>query len=355
MLKESAERFVSGEAGFQHTREGIRFSPANWKTMADLGWLLLMIPEESGGLGGGAIDAALLTESFGRGRLITPYISTAVVAAGLLARADDFSTHSALLESIGTGQALVALATEESSSRYDLNRITTAAKRAAGGFTLSGEKIVVQDGAIAGHFLVSALLEGKTTLWVVDKDAAGLTRRAYRTIDRAPACDLSFADTPATLVLADAAAPLERAIDQARVLLAAEALGCMEAALSITAEYLKTRTQFGRTLSSFQTLTHRVADCYVKCEQLRSALFRALSLIDAEPRARGAPASAALITAIEAGEFVCGQAIQLHGGIGMTEEYVVGHYYKRIRAIGRTYGDLAYLRRRYIDLTQRSA
>jgi alkylation response protein AidB-like acyl-CoA dehydrogenase len=355
MLKESAERFVSGEAGFQHARGGNRFSPANWKTMAELGWLLLMIPEDNGGLGGSAIDAALLTESFGRGLVITPYISTAVIAADLLACADETEAHGALLDAVGAGEAIVALATEEAASRYDLSRIATSAKRTSSGFTLSGEKVVVQDGAIADHFLVSALLDGKIALWLIGKDAPGLTVRRYRTIDHAPACDLSCADTPAKLVFSDAALPLERAIDQARVLLAAEALGCMEAALSITAEYLKTRKQFGRTLSSFQTLTHRVAECYVKCEQLRSAILRALSLIDAEPRPRAASASAALITAIEAGEFVCGQAIQLHGGIGMTEEYSVGQYYKRIRAIGRTYGDLAYLRRRYIALAQRSA
>lgn len=355
MLKESAERLVSGGAGFQHARDGNTFSPASWQTMAELGWLLLMIPEQAGGLGGTAIDAALLTESFGRGLVITPYVSTAVIAASLLAGADEVEAHSGLLEAVGAGNAIVAIATEENASRYDLKRISTSVKKTTSGVTLSGEKIVVQDGAIADHFLVSALLDGKPALWLVGKDASGLNVRRYRTIDHAPACDLSFAETPATLVIADASSPLERALDQARVLLAAEALGCMEAALGITAEYLKTRRQFGRTLSSFQSLTHRVADCYVKCEQLRSVLLRALSLIDADARARGAAAAAALMTAIEAGEYVCGQAIQLHGGIGMTEEYSIGHYYRRIRAIGRTYGDHAHLRRRYIDLSQRSA
>jgi alkylation response protein AidB-like acyl-CoA dehydrogenase len=354
LLKESAERFVSDEAGFQHAREGNAFSPANWKTMADLGWLMLMIPEDRGGLGGSAIDAALLTESFGRGLVVTPFVSNAVVAAGLLARADA-GEHGALLEAIGAGDAIVALATEETSSRYDLARAATTATRMTDGFILSGEKIVVQDGGIADHFLVSAKLDNKIALFRVAKDAAHLGVRAYRTIDHFSACDLTFTETPATLVIADAAAPLDRAIDEACVLLAAEALGCMEAALGITAEYLKTRKQFGRTLSSFQTLTHRVADCYVQCEHLRSLLLRALSFLNSDVRQRGAAASGVLVKAIEAGEFVCGQAIQLHGGIGMTEEYIVGHYYKRIRALGRTYGDLAHHRRRHIELTQRSA
>jgi alkylation response protein AidB-like acyl-CoA dehydrogenase len=355
MLKESAERFVSSEAGFQHARAGNAFAPAHWRTMADLGWLLLMIPEDRGGLGGGAVDAAMLVESFGRGLVISPFVSTAVVAARLLTHADFEEPHTALLDAVGAGDAIVAVATEEAHSRYDLSRVATTATRTAEGFTLRGEKIVVQDGAIADYFLVSAQLDGKLALFSVAKDASGLAVRRYRSIDHAPVCDLAFTDTPAALVIVDAAAALERAIDEARIMLAAEALGCMDAALSLAAEYLKTRQQFGRTLSSFQTLTHRVADCFVRCEQLRSILFRALSLLDAEPPARAAAASAALITAIEAGEFVTGQAIQLHGGIGMTEEYVVGHYYKRIRAIGRTYGDLEYHRRRHIELTQRSA
>jgi alkylation response protein AidB-like acyl-CoA dehydrogenase len=355
MLKESAERFVSGEAGYQHGKGDHAFARATWKSMAELGWLLLLIPEARGGLGGGAAEAALLAESFGRGRVNTPYISSAVIASTLLARADDPDAHSALLEALAAGDAIAALATEESASRYDLGRVATIAKARAGEFLLSGEKIVIQDGGIAEYFLVSALHNGRLSLFVIAKDAPALTIRRYRLIDRASACDLTLANVPAKLVIADAAAALEHVIDQARLLLAAEALGCMEAALAITAEYLKTRKQFGRTLSSFQALTHRVADCYVKCEQLRSMLLRALSLIDADREARAAAVSAAIMTAIEAGEFVCGQAIQLHGGIGMTEEYIVGHFYKRVRAIGRTYGDLAFHRRRHIDLTQRSA
>lgn len=355
MLKDSADRFVSGEAGFRHSHGANKFSRAHWKSMAELGWLMLLIPEDRGGLGGHAVDAALLAESFGRGGVISPFISTAVVAANLLAHADASATGApALLDAIAAGDAIAAIATEEATSRYDLTRITTSATRTTDGFTLRGEKIVVQDGGDADHFFVSALYAGKVALFHIDKNAPSLNIRKYRTIDHASTCDLTFTDTPAALIIAEAAEPLERALDQARVLLAAEALGCMEAALQVTAEYLKTRKQFGRTLSSFQTLTHRVADCFVFCEQLRSVLFRALSLTNAAPPARAAAASAALITAIEAGEFVCGQAIQLHGGIGMTEEYVVGHFYKRIRAIGRTYGDLEFHRRRHTDLTQRS-
>jgi len=320
--------------------------------MAELGWLMLLIPEARGGLGAGLADAALLTEGLGRGLVNTPFVSSAVISTALLAHADD---GGALLEAMAAGDAIVALATEESGSHYDLTRITATAAKDDARYSLRGEKIVVPDGADASHFLVSARLSGKLALLIVEATAPNLSVRRYRTLDHASACDLHMFNTPAALVIADAEAALERAIDHARILLAAEALGCMEAATALTAEYLKTRKQFGRTLSSFQTLTHRIADMFVRGEHLRSIILRAISLGDAPVPHRAAAASAALLSAIDAGEFVCGQAIQLHGGIGMTEEYVIGHYYKRIRAIGRTYGDAEFHRGRHTALTQRSA
>ena len=356
MLKESVDRFVAQKSGFEQVRAAAAgpegFARADWQTFAELGWLMLMIPEDLGGLGGVTADAALLAESFGRGLVGAPFVSTAVLCAGLLARADRPRDQQPLLDAIGGGEAIVALATEESSSRYGLDAIAAQAKPVDSGFTLSGEKIVVPDGAAAGHFLVSAKLAGTIGLFLVAADAPGLTVRRYRTVDNRRAADLLMADTPASLMIADALAPLERAVDEAALLLVAEALGCMDAAMSITAEYLKTREQFGRTLSKFQVLTHRVADMFVRAETTRSMLLRGLSALDAGPEIRAAAVSAAMVTAIDAGEFVCGQAIQLHGGIGMAEENAVGHYYKRIRVIGRTWGDRASHARRHVDLTQ---
>lgn len=352
MLKDSVTRFVGDTHGFEkaraHAASADGFSRANWSSFADLGWLMLMIPEDQGGIGGGLEDAAILMEGFGRGLVAAPYVSTAVVAAGLLARA---AGAEKLLARVAAGEALVALATEEARSRYDLSRVETMARATDSGFALRGTKIVVPDGAGADHFIVSAQLSGKIALFLVAADAPGLEVRRYRTIDGRRACDLALADTPATLLIADAAEALAQAVDAASLLLAAEAIGCMEAAIELTADYLKTRQQFGRPLSKFQVLTHRVADMFVKLENARSMLLRGLAAADAPAELRAAAVSATMVTIIQAGEFVCGQAIQLHGGIGMAEENAIGHYYKRLRAIGRTYGDLNFHRQRHLRLT----
>ncbi|MBA4094755.1 MAG: isovaleryl-CoA dehydrogenase [Candidatus Accumulibacter sp.] len=352
MLKDSVTRFVGDRHGFDsaraHAASRDGFSRADWASFADLGWLMLMIPEAQGGLGGRLEDAAILMEGFGRGLVAAPYVSTAVVAAGLLARTGGAD---ALLAKIAGGETLLALATEEPRSRYDLLHVETEARVADGGFVLRGAKIVVPDGASADHFIVSARLSKSIALFLVAADAPGLEIRRYRTIDGRRACDLAFADVPATPLMHDAADALARAVDEASLLFAAEAVGGMAAAIDLTADYLKTRQQFGRTLSKFQVLTHRVADMFVKLENARSMLLRGLAAADGAPEQRAAAVSATMVTIIQAGEFVCGQAIQLHGGIGMADDYAVGHYYKRLRAIARTYGDLDFHRQRHLRLT----
>ncbi|MDO9488793.1 MAG: acyl-CoA dehydrogenase family protein, partial [Sphingomonadaceae bacterium] len=317
MLKDSVTRFVGDLHGSDrarvHAASGDGFSRADWASFADLGWLMLMIPEAQGGIGGRLEDAAILMEGFGRGLVAAPYVSTAVVAAGLIAR--DRGADG-LLAQIAGGEALVALATEEARSRYDLLHVETEALVADGGFVLRGAKIVVPDGASADHFIVSARLSKSIALFLVASDAPGLEVRRYRTIDGRRACDLAFADVSATLLLHDAADALSQAVDAASLLLAAEAIGGMAAAIEMTADYLKTRQQFGRSLSKFQVLTHRVADMFVKLENARSMLLRGLSAAGGPAEARAAAVSATMVTIIQAGEFVCGQAIQLHGGIG---------------------------------------
>ncbi|RYD59698.1 MAG: acyl-CoA dehydrogenase [Sphingomonadales bacterium] len=358
-LKDSVERFVADEHGFEHAQihaasaEG--FSRRDWASFADLGWLMLLVPEDLGGLGCGLIDAALLMEGFGRGLVAAPYVSSAVLAPRLLARAETPGDHAALIEQIAGGQTIVALATEEAGSNFDPRIVAAEASATLGGHVLNGAKLIVPDGAAADHFLVSARLDGRTALFLVAANASGLTVRPYRTIDQRRACDLGFSAVPAMLVIADAADAIDCAVDEASLMLAAEAVGCMHAALDMTADYLKTREQFGRTLSKFQVLTHRIAEMYVKLENARSMLLRGLAAADAPRDPRAAAVSATMVTIIQASEFICGQAIQLHGGIGMTQETAVGHYYKRIRAIARTYGDLEYHRRRHLQRTQRRA
>jgi alkylation response protein AidB-like acyl-CoA dehydrogenase len=357
-LKDSVGRLVRTAYGFEQARVKAAtvdgFSRQDWADFAELGWLMLPIPEEIGGLGWGPIEAAVVMEEFGRGLVSAPYVS-AVIAARLLAAADQPTDHIAIIEGIAAGRTLVAVATEEAQSRFDPLNVRCQARHDAPGFTIDGSKVIVPDGASADMFIVSAEVEGKIALFLVAADANGASIRSYRAIDGRRVCDLELSAAPATLLTANAALLLPKVIDEAALMLSAEAIGCMSAALEMTAEYLKTREQFGRPLAKFQVLTHRVADMYVKLENARSMLLRGLAAMDMPAATRSAAVSATMITVIEASEFVCGQAIQLHGGIGMTDEFAVGHYYKRIRAIGRTYGDLDYHRRRHLELTQRRA
>ncbi len=354
-LKDSVDRFVMNAHGFEQARINAAsadgFSRGDWTKFADLGWLMMLIPEERGGLGWNLIDAAVLMEGFGRGLVAAPYVSTAAIGVRSLVASDRPDDHADLIDRIASGDALLALATEEADSLFDVENITAQAHARGGRHVLNGAKLIVPDGAGATHFLVSARLDGDVALFLVDADAPDLVVRGYRTIDRRRACDLKFADTPATLLVSPATALLSRVIDEASLLLAAEAVGCMEAANTLTADYLKTREQFGRTLSKFQVLTHRVADMFVRLENARSMLLRGLAAADAPADMRSAAVSATMVTIIQASEFVCGQAIQLHGGIGMADENAIGHYYKRVRAIARTYGDLEYHRARHVELT----
>lgn len=354
-LKDSVDRFVMNAHGFEQARINAAsadgFSRGDWAKFAELGWLMLLIPEERGGLGWNLADASLLMEGFGRGLVAAPYVSTAAIGVQLLVAADRPEDQADLIDRIASGDALLALAIEEAESLFNIENVAAQARVTGNGHVLDGTKLIVPDGASATQFLVSARLGGDVALFLVDADAPNLEVRRYRTIDLRRACDLEFANTPATLLISSAPALLSRVIDEASLLLAAEAVGCMEAAVALTADYLKTREQFGRTLSKFQVLTHRVADMFVQVENARSMLLRGLGAADAPTPIRNAAVSATMVTVIQAGEFVCGQAIQLHGGIGMADENAIGHYYKRVRAIACTYGDLEYHRARHVELT----
>ncbi|WP_137388607.1 acyl-CoA dehydrogenase family protein [Rhodoligotrophos defluvii] len=369
LLRDSVRRFVAEAHDFgrgralAQTEEG--FSRAHWVSFAELGWLALLVPETMHGLGGKSEDAAILMEELGRGLLAAPYLSTAVLGADLIVESQ-LAERLELLEQLMAGTLLVAVATEESHSRYDLAAVNTTARRdSAGAFLLSGRKIMVLDGAAADGFIVSARFgdetgSGDIALFWVPADTAGLEIRRYRTIDDRRACDLGLDQVrlPAAALLAGpecGLAHLGKAMDRARVLMAAEAIGAMDSAIEMTAEYLRTRHQFGRALASFQVLAHRLSDMFVKLENARSMLFRGLAMLDAPADVRAAAVSATMITIIQAGEFVTGQAIQLHGGIGMADESPVGHYYKRLRAIGKTFGDLSWHMNRYLRITSHSS
>lgn len=361
LLQDSVRRFVADVGPADPARDNDDEAPIasgeHWSTAAELGWLALLISEDAGGLGGTAEDAAILMEEFGRGLVALPYLSTGVIATTVIDGSAGFDGAGELLGRIAAGETIVSPAIEEPASRHELTAVDTKVRRSGDTLVVNGVKILAIDGPSADTFLVSARWEdtGELVLVLVPSDADGLRLRPYPTIDDRGAADLHMenATLPASALVAEgneAEALLLEAIDRGRVMMAAEALGAMEAAMTMAEEYLKTRKQFGQPLTSFQSLTHRLADMYVKVENTRSMLYRALSLLDSDAASRGAAVSATMIAVAQAGEFVGGQAIQLHGGIGMAEETPVGHYYKRLRAIARTFGDERAHMRRYIQL-----
>jgi alkylation response protein AidB-like acyl-CoA dehydrogenase len=349
MLREGAERYLLESYTFEDRKRTLdadtRCREEAWQAFAELGWLALAVPESAGGLGAGLFEATVVAEALGRRAVLEPYATSAVLAVRLLERGDDSSRHAALLGEIAAGALRVAVACWEPDRHYELAPAATTARRAGDGYVLSGRKMLAYDAPSAHRLLVSASLDGEPALFVVDAQAAGVTRRAYPLIDGHQAADVDFDDVtlPGTALLcagAGTAGILEEAIDRLRVFEVAEALGAMERAMDLTAEHLRNRRQFGKPLAAFQALQHRMAEMFVEVQETRSGLYHALAHFDAEPARRSAAVSSAKVVAIEAGRIVGGQGIQLHGGVGLTSEYQVGHYYKRLLVLERAWGDL---------------
>ena len=343
-LKDSVRRFCEREYGFEarmgllRSREG--WSRKTWGTFAELGWLGAGLAEARGGYGGGAVENALILEELGRSLVLEPFLACAVGAAQVLAALPPSGPVDDLLAGIVGGETIAVLAHQEASARGSSDaEVETRAEPSGSGWRLSGAKRFVLGGPQADVLLVSARTAGAPgdsqgiSLFRVAPDAPGVERRDYRAVDGRRIADFSFAEVDAVLLSPEGAAlpTIELALDHLTVGLCAEALGAMDAALWLTRDYLTTRKQFGVTLNTFQALQHRMADMLVETELARSMLLRALAaLADPDPLQRRKGVSAAKVQIGEAGYFVGGQAVQLHGGIGVTEEYIVGHYFKRL-------------------------
>lgn len=335
-LKDSVQRFCERDYDFEHRRALLRgddgFSRAHWATFAELGWLGAGLSEEDFGYGGGAIETAIMQEAFGRVLVVEPYLSCAVIAARAVAAVADAAQKEALLSAIVAGETLAALAHNEVQMRGDDADVTTTATPDGAGWRLNGRKSFILGGPSADVLLVSARTGAGISLFQVAAEAPGVERIAYHAVDGRRVADIVLSDAEGALLgQVDAALPgIELAIDHGVVGLLAECVGAMDAALWLTRDYLKTRRQFGTTLNTFQVLQHRMADMLVETELARSMLLRAVAcLSDADPASRRAGVSAAKVQITEAAVKVTAEAIQLHGGIGVTEEYIVGHLYKR--------------------------
>ncbi|MBX3597710.1 MAG: acyl-CoA dehydrogenase family protein [Rhizobiaceae bacterium] len=360
LLRETVSRYVASGYDFQAMRGKPVDDPLNvsqWRTFAELGWLALTVPEQDGGLGASLEDVALFFEEIGRGLVCAPLLST-LLSAIIVSKAAESPTRTEALEALMGGEKKIALALEEAGSRHDPAVLTTrAAQNGSAAITLNGRKIVVQDGAGADGFLVSAQMPSKdgkagVGILLVPANIEGVEIRRYRLIDGRDAADIGFENVKLaseSLIVppAEGLSVLQDTLNRASILLAAEALGAMEAAISITADYLRTRQQFRRPLSDFQVLTHRLSDMFVKAEHARSMVYRGLSAMNGPQEGRDKAVSATMIAIMQAGDFVCGNAVQLHGGVGMADENKIGHFYKRLRTIGKSYGDFNWHMDRY--------
>jgi alkylation response protein AidB-like acyl-CoA dehydrogenase len=348
---DALKRWASRDYSFE-TRRGIIHSPqgtssAAWDTLAELGMLALPVPEEQGGFNGSAVDMFVVMQELGRALVVEPYLAT-VLGAEFLRLGGG---HGDLLEQVAGGTLKLACALGEKQSRHDMSDIATTATASAGGYTISGTKKVVLHGAEAGSLVVSARSGGAQrgqegiSLFVVAADAPGVTVTGYRTIDGMRAADIRFdkVQVPASALVGAAGAGwdvLDAALDYGAGLLCAEALGAMEAIFAATLEYLKTRQQFGAPIGKFQALQHRMADMYIHLEQARSmALLAAVKLGSNDAGERRRAVSAAKYRVGQAAKFVGQQAVQLHGGMGVTDELPAAHYFKRLATIELTLGD----------------
>jgi alkylation response protein AidB-like acyl-CoA dehydrogenase len=317
------------------------FDEKTWSRLAEMGLLGLPFAEEHGGMGAGPIEVAIVAEEIGRVLAPEPFVEAVVLAGGLVAAAGTDAQKAELLAGIAEGTTLAAAAHAEPGTRWSPSAAAVTATQDGGSWTLTGVKEPVHGGARADVLVVSARVEGGTALFVVRGDAAGLTRTGYRTHDGGRAANVRFEGTPAELLGEDAAdrtAEIERVLAEARIAYAHEAIGSMDTALRTTAEYLKTRKQFGVTLNRFQALTFRAADMYVSLELARSTALWASMVADAGGDVVTAADRARLQTS-RAGRHIGKEAIQLHGGIGVTAEYSIGHHTSRLTAIDHVLGD----------------
>ncbi|HJR22999.1 MAG TPA: acyl-CoA dehydrogenase family protein [Dongiaceae bacterium] len=363
LLKESLERFRQQDYAFEKRKGllaklGAKDDPV-WAQFAELGWLAAILPEEHGGLGGSHADLALLMEQFGRGLVTSPFVPTVVVGATALRLAGSEAQKSEILPGIAEGRTRLALAYLEAPGQLDPSIVTTRARSHGDGFIISGHKIVALYANVADHVLISARMFGQPgdhqgiSLFVVPANAKGLAIDAYRTHDDGWASDLHFdqVHVQADALVGSAGSALgtiEGALDAGAAALCAEAVGAMWSLHDMTLDYIKVRKQFGAAIGSFQAIQHRMVNMYMKCQLAQSMALAGMAALNSGETARRRAVSAAKVQVGRAARQVGEDAIQLHGGIAMTDEYAAGHYFKRLTMIRLMFGDEEYHLRRYL-------
>ncbi len=374
MLARSAREFVAGRSSLRRIRElrdrndADGFSRDLWREMAALGWLGIVIPEEFGGAGLGYMDQMTVLEQMGRGLMPEPFVSTVLLGTTALLLGGSDAQKKEHLPKIAAGERLVTVACQEAGSRYDVRKVATKAAKRSGGWTLSGEKIQVLDGHVADRIVVSARTSGATipgagtgdggiTLFLIAADTPGVTIERQSRIDSRNVAlvrldDVTVADDALLGAVDQGAVLLDRVLDRAAIGLSAEMLGSMQAAFEMTNEYLKTRVQFGVPIGSFQALKHRAAKMYIELELARSAVMGAHRALDEHKDDKTIAKLASLAKARCSDAFVLigNECVQMHGGIGVTDEADIGFFFKRARVAEMTFGDAAWHRDRTAKL-----
>ena len=358
LLVESVTRMLSDTYGFAQRKSYMAlpegYSPAVWSQFAEQGLLGLPFAEEYGGFGGGAQEVMLVMQAFGRVLVLEPFFPTVVLAGAALNFAGGAEQKAALLPAIAEGRLKMAFAHGERQARYDLTDVVTTAKRSGSGWMLDGSKTVVSHGEAADKIIVSARTGGERydadgiTLFLVDTGASGVARRGYVSRDDTRAADVSLsnvsvADANVLGAVGKGLPIIQRVVEAGIAATAGETVGAMEAMNEMTLEYSKTRVQFGNPIGSYQVVQHRLADMFMAQEQGRSmAMLATMSIDNPDEAARARDIALAKVGIGQAGRYVSQSAVQMHGGIGMTEEYAVGHYFRRCMVIERLFGDPAY-------------
>jgi len=363
LLQDSVQRFVQNSYEFEtrqklvKTEEG--FSRDNWSSFAELGWLALPFAEESGGFGGTAVETMIMMEEFGKGLVVEPYVTTVIMAGSIIEAGGSTVQKEGVLAEIMAGTKLAAVAYVEPQARFNLADVTTSAVASDDGYTLNGFKGVVLGGPSADVLVVPARTSGEQrdrdgiTLFLVDASAEGISRRDYPTIDggRASEVTINNVSVGAGDMLGEAGAGLgllEVGINNGILAVCAEAVGAMEVLYKTTVEYCKTREQFGQPIGKFQVLQHRMVDMFMEHEQAKSLLYMAAIRMSEDDDVAARKAISALKVQVgKGGRFVGQNAIQLHGGMGMTDELNVGHYFKRITAVETLFGNADFHLKQY--------
>ncbi|MFZ4288647.1 acyl-CoA dehydrogenase family protein [Variovorax sp. HJSM1_2] len=340
-LRDAVRKWVDRAYTFERRKSLVQaggFAREAYGELADLGLAGLYIPEDDGGLGMGPVEGMVVMEELGRGMVLEP-LSQTLITSAVIAGVAPAEVKAAWLPKIASGEALVVLAQQERGARYKLDVCASKASSTPGGYALTAAKNIVPAGDQADAFLVPAQWDGRIALFLVERGAAGVTTRGYVTQDGSRAADVQLVNSPATLVTLDGLAALEHAVDIGIASVCAEAVGVMDKTLAITAEYLNTRKQFGVVIGSFQALRHRLADMKMQLELARSmSYYAALKLNAPSDERRRALARAKYQLGVSM-RFVGQQAVQLHGGIGVTDEYIVSHYFKKLTQLEMTFGD----------------